>query len=376
MTRPRYVVFLTATACGVALGTSTVALPLLALEAGHSAERIGFFTGAGALTQLTSRAFIGALLRRFPDRMVIAAATVALTSTFAAVSVFRHALAFVAAASLEGMARALFWTGIQTHVVRGQKEVGSNIAKVTLAGYVGLGIGPTLAGALLDVSPLLSLGWGALCSALALAGALRLDKWPPFSPPKEAGRVRVWRRRPVVIGSLATGVAGSWRGLLSSYVPVALVAGSQTSAGVGLAVTLGSGANMLAALALVRQQPRRQERGIVIGCAVAGLGIGVLGLMAGSAVIVILCLVASGFAAGMLQITGASYAAQGVHPEERGDVLALTGLVRAAAIMATPVFVAVMLHVVPLGAALAMVGALLTVSPVVLIRRARGDARP
>lgn len=369
MTPPRHAAFIAAATYGVALGASTVVLPLLALEAGHSAERIGFFAGSGALAQLAARAFIVPLLRRFPDRMLIATSMMALLSSFVVVWGSRNMLAFVSAMSLEGISRAYFWTGMQTHVVHGQENVGSSLARVTLAGNVGLVVGPALAGACLDVSVALGLGLGVVCSVLAFVVSLRLTRWPPFNPPVDANRVRVWRRRPVVIGSVATCVAGSWRGLLGSYVPVALVAGSQTSASVGLAVTLGSAANTIAALVLVRWQPLRPARFIAVSCAAAGIGIGTLGVSAASAVAVVVCLVVSGYAAGLLQIAGSAIAAQGVHPEERADVLALTGMVRAGSIMLSPVTVAVMLPVMPVGAALALVGGLLTVPPALLVRR-------
>jgi MFS family permease len=348
-----------------------VLLPLLALEAGHSAERIGWFAGSGALAHVVARAFMGLLLRRFPDRVLIAISMITLLASFVVVGGSRSAVAFVAAMSLEGMSRACFWTGIQTHVVRGTDNLGSSLASVTLAGSAGLVAGPALAGICLDVSSSLALGVGMACSVLALVFSLRLRRWPPFDPPVDPTRVRVWKRRPVVIGAVATCVAGSWRGLLGSYVPVALVAGGQSSAGVGLAVALASAANTVAALVLVRWEPRRPDRLVALSCAAVGLGIGLLGVVAGSVVAVLLCLVVSGYGAGLLQVVGSAMAVQGVHPEERGDVLALTGMVRAASIMVSPVTVAAMLPALPLAAALVVVGAVQTVPlPALLVRRA------
>jgi hypothetical protein len=278
-------------------------------------------------------------------------------------------LAFVVAMSLEGISRAYFWTGMQTHVVHGQENVVSSLARVTLAGNAGLVVGPVLAGACLDASTVLGLGLGVACSVLAFAASLRLTRWAPFDPPAEAGRVRVWRRGPVVLGCLATCVAGSWRGLLGSYVPVVLVVGSQTSTAVGLAVTVGSAANTIAALVLVRWRPLRPARLVAASCTATGIGMGTLGVVAGSVIAVVICLVVSGYAAGLLQIAGSAVAAEGVHPEERGDVLALTGMVRAGALTLSPLTVAAMLPVLPVGAALIVVGALLAVPPALLVRR-------
>ena len=146
--------------------------------------------------------------------------------------------------------------------------------------------------------------------------------------------------------------------------------GGQTSAGVGLTVALGSAANTVAALVLVRWEPRCPDRLVAVSCAAAGVGIGLLGVAADSVMAFVVCLVASGFGAGLLQVVGAAMAAQGVHPEERGDVLALTGMVRAVSFMVAPVTVAAMLPVMPLAAALAVVGTALTLPvPALLVRR-------
>jgi hypothetical protein len=140
---------------------------------------------------------------------------------------------------------------------------------------------------------------------------------------------------------------------------------------VGLAVALASAANTVAALVLVRWQPRCPDRLVAVSCAAVGVGIGPLGLVADSVVAVTVCLVLSGYAAGLLQVVGSAMAAHGVHPEERGDVLALTGMVRAGSIMVSPVTVAALLPAMPLASALAVVGGALTLpAPALLVRRA------
>lgn len=54
-----------------ALGLSTVALPLLALAEGYSSVMIGVLTATSAVAQLLVRLVIGALMRRYPDWVLI-----------------------------------------------------------------------------------------------------------------------------------------------------------------------------------------------------------------------------------------------------------------------------------------------------------------
>jgi MFS family permease len=73
--------------------------------------------------------------------------------------------------------------------------------------------------------------------------------------------------------------------------------------------------------------------------------------------LVVLALTLSGLGAGALQTLGPAVATQAVHPEERGDAIALAGTFRAASLLATPLAVAALVAVLPLAGALAVVSA-------------------
>ncbi len=69
---------------------------------------------------------------------------------------------------------------------------------------------------------------------------------------------------------------------------------------------------------------------LVIGMIATGLGLAAVGPFAGlTAPPVAIALAISGIGAGVLQTVGPAIAAEKVHPEERGDALALTGTFRA-----------------------------------------------
>lgn len=106
------------------------------------------------------------------------------------------------------------------------------------------------------------------------------------------------------------------------------------------------------------------------------MGTALVAVTASDVVLAGLALTVSGLGAGALQTLGPAVASSAVHPEERGDVIALTGAFRAASLLVTPLAVAGLVAVVPLSTALAVVAAGMTL-PIALTRRLRRrDDRP
>jgi MFS family permease len=359
---------------GVGLGGGTVVFPLLAVDAGYSASEIGYLAGISAALQLLTRLGLGAAMSRFPDRVLVTAAATLLAVSFAAVVVSTSFIAFALAMALQGASRAAFWTGIQTHVVRGDGDVSKSLARIVLVGDAGLMAGPLLAGFLIQGSPRLALALGGAVGALAALVSLVMRRFPPFRAENAPqGGAAVWRRPPVLAGSIGTGVAGSWRSMLSSYIPVALVEGGQSASTIGVAVGLASAAGTVSALTLSRVRLTRPLLALAVGCLAAGAGVAAVGFVATWIPAVIACLVISGYGAGVLQITGTAVAAEAVHPEERGHAIATTGTARAGAMLVTPLGVAVLLHSATVAVSLAAVGGLLA-APSVVVRRLRRSA--
>ena len=110
-----------------ALGLAMVALPLLALSTGYSKTAIGYLTALSAVSQMGCRLGLSALMRRRPDWLIVfgAAGLLALSCLVAAVS--SALVPFAAAELLQGATRGCFFTGSQTHVVRG---TGSSVGRL------------------------------------------------------------------------------------------------------------------------------------------------------------------------------------------------------------------------------------------------------
>ncbi len=126
----------------LALGIASVALPLLALRAGYSAAEVGALTATSAISQLATRLVLGAVMRRWPDWTLIAGAALLLGVGNGIAALSASLVPFVIAQLLQGVSRACFWTGSQTHVVRGPSRAASALAAVNLSSSVGLLAGP------------------------------------------------------------------------------------------------------------------------------------------------------------------------------------------------------------------------------------------
>ncbi|MGY2003388.1 MFS transporter [Blastococcus sp. SYSU DS1024] len=352
----------------VSLSIASVALPLLAIGAGYSAFEIGALTAASAASQMLVRLGLGWAMRRWPDWILIAAAGVLLAVSCAVVAVSAALLPFVAAQLLQGASRALFWTGSQTHVVRGAGRAAGALAQVNLAASVGLLTGPLLAGVLSEDSPAVALVVAAAVALLGLVPNALLDRLPPFVPPTDRPPGRVWRRPGVDVACWAGMTAGAWRALLTSYVPVALDQARQSPTTIGALVAAANGASLVGTAMAARVRGRWTMPVLGAGIVLTGVATGLTGVVAWSVALSALVLAVSGIAAGAVQVLGPAIAAEAVHPEERGEAIAASGTFRAAALLAAPLTVAGLVVAVPLTPAMAVVGAVMVV-PALALRR-------
>jgi MFS family permease len=359
-------------AFSLSLGMTTVALPLLALRAGYSHTEIGVLTALSALSQMATRLVLGAVMRHYADWTLIVGAGLVLALSNAAVALSAALVPFVLAQLLQGAARACFWTGSQTHVVRGPGRAVGALARMNLIGSSGLLAGPLLAGQLSRGTPSDALAVAAGVAAVGLAPALLLDRLPPFAPPEDRPPGRLWRRPGVDVGCWTGVTAGAWRALLSSYVPVAMDAARLSSATIGVLVAVANGAALLGSAVVGRVRSRAEAPLLLAATVAAGLGTGLTALLAHNVLLVGLALTLSGLGAGALQTLGPAVATQAVHPEERGDAIAVAGTFRAASLLATPLAVAALVAVLPLTGALAVVAAGMAV-PSALTRLGRRD---
>jgi MFS family permease len=354
----------------VSLGAASVALPLLALQAGYSAFEIGALTAASAVSQMTVRLALGWAMRRWPDWTLMAGAVITLAASCVLVTLSSAMVPFVIAQLLQGASRACFWTGSQTHVVRGGGRAAGALARVNLVASVGQLAGPVLAGVLTEISPELALGASAAVALAGLVPTLLLDRLPPFTPPPDRPPGRLWRRPGVDVACWAGVTAGAWRALLTSYVPVALDAAGQSATAVGALISVANGAQLLGTGLSGRVRAQLTVRTLFDGIVATGGATALIAAVAANAPLAAVVLAVSGVAAGAVQVLGPALAAESVHPEERGDAIAATGTFRAAALFAAPMAVAGMVVLVPLTPAIAVVGAGMTLPAFAL--RGRG----
>lgn len=345
-----------------ALGAASVALPLQAVAAGYGPIAVGVLTAISAISQMTSRMSLGRVMRRVPDRLIIAIACLLLAISNLVVVASSTVVPFVVAQLLQGVARAYFWTGSQTHVVRGDGSSVKALASVNLVGNLGLLAGPVVAGFLIGEDAHLALLVSAVVSVAALIPAARLDRLSPFKKIENRPPGRLWARAGVWQGCYAGVTAGAWRGLLGSYVPIALVHAGHLSSTVGILVAVANATAILGSW-LVRhvQDELLVLRTLHLGTPITGAAMAVIGLLADSSLLTGMALAVSGVAAGALQTLGPALASDVVHQEERGEAIAASGTWRAASLFMAPLVTAGLVALVPIGAAMAVTGLLISV---------------
>lgn len=192
---------------------------------------------------------------------------------------------------------------------------------------------------------------------------------PPFGTvQKLAGRI--WRRPGVGTACWTGATFGTWRGLLDSYVPVALALTTQSTSTIGILISVANTAALMGSGLAGWVRPAGVRTSLLIGIFATGLGTAALGPLAGVVLATGCTLVVSGLGAGLLQTLGPATATQAVVYQEQGDAIASVGLFRASALFGAPLGMAAMVLVAPVGMAFNVVGLLVTL-PVAVPTRAR-----
>lgn len=347
----------------IALGVASVAVPLLAVRTGLGATTVGVLIAVSAVSQMAARLFMGPLMRRLPDKAFIIGSGVLIAVSCGLLALSASLAAFVISQLIQGAARAFFWTGSQTHAVRSSSSAVAALTAINLASGVGSLIGPALAGLLAAVSLEISFTVGVGLGMIAVVPALFLVKFRPFaavSDTADQNRQRVWRRSGVNTACWMGVTAGSWRGLLNSYVPVVLAQAGQSAPVIGLLVSAANAAALLGSAGAGWFWRMGNRAAIISGVITTGLGMAAVGLSADAAYVAACCLAISGLGAGILQTLGPALASEAVHPDERGEAMASTGTFRAAALFLAPIGMSGIVLLMPVGLALLAAGLAMT----------------
>ncbi|MEV6119258.1 MFS transporter [Streptomyces sp. NPDC052077] len=363
----RRVGLVTTSLFSVSLGMVSVAAPMIAVQAGISAAAIGALVALSGVSQITTRLCMGPLLRRFPDKVFVTLASFALAVSCAVLVHSEEVWVFGVSQFLQGLARALFWTGSQTHAIRAWPTSVGGLAAVNAANGAGALVGPALAGVLAARSLDLSLVVAGVTGLLGGVSAVFLKRFRPFRRDPEqkgGGRRRLWLRPGVRTACVMTAGGGAWKGLMNSYVPVVLSHAGHAAPVIGALVTAANLAVLAGTAASRRVQTLGPRGSTVLGLVPAGAGLALTGLFPGSAVVSAVMLFVAGLGAGLLQTVGPALAADAVGPEERGDAIASIGTARAATLLMSPLGVGALVLVLSSGAALAVAGALISLPAV------------
>lgn len=339
----------------IAQSMAAVAVPLLAVQAGHDARIVGVIVALAAVAQTLARLGMGRMMSRIPTKYFVAAAAVLLALSCGLLAFSTALWAFIVAQLLQGAARAYFWTGAQTHVVRASESSVSALARLNVLQGVGQLIGPAVAGILGGLSLQMSFASAAGVAAVALIPSLLLTRFDPFAKKKSrsSGRERfIWLRPGVRTAANMTAAAGAWRGILNSYLPLVLATAGYSVPMIGIIMTAVNLAALVGSALSERLQRRSEMLSSVGGILTTGLGLALACFFPTPLALVLPALFVSGLGAGILQTVGPALAADSVEPDEQGQALASIGIFRSVSLLASPLAVSGLILILP-GAALA-----------------------
>jgi MFS family permease len=356
-----------------ALSSLGLVVPLAAIRAGYEPSLVGLLVAFAAVGQIGTRLFLGWLMRRVADKTLLITSAVLIALSCVLLMLSTTLIIFAASQLVQGAARALFWTCSQTHAVRASSTAVKGIRRMNLAAGVGFLIGPACAGLLFSVSDSLPLLVASIVGCVAIAPAALLNRFPVFAKkvPSRDRSNQIGRRPSVRAACGMSAAAGVWRGLLDSFIPVALSLAGQSAVVIGLLLSLTNIAMQAGSAVSIWIRERGLRTSFAIGMLFTGLGLAVTAPVATFALAAAVSLTISGLGAGILQTVGPAIAADDVGPEERGDVLALTGTYRAVALFLAPVGVAGMLTVMPLALSLILGGFFISAPAALLLRPPR-----
>jgi MFS family permease len=356
----------------VALGMAIVVVPLLATASGYALGAVGFLIATSAVTQIAARAGMGVLMDRFRTRTFILASLLLLAASCVVLAVSQDFWAFIVSQLLQGAARAYFFTGTQTHVVRGSRPAVSALARMNVMNGVGLLIGPLVAGLVGDVSLTAALYIAAAISGVAVfTGALLISYKPFTKPPPQPGITTrpMWQRPGVVTAGWMGATAGGWRGILNSYLAVLITEAGHSIPVAGAMMTL---ANLAALCGSAVATPLRRlgvGSSTLLGTVLAAGGIAAMALLVPNLTLACVFLCLSGLGGGILQTLGPALAAESVGPEERGRSIASIGTFRAVSLLLTPMGIGALVFVLPSPAVATAIVAVALGVPAMVTRR-------
>ncbi|MHA7241287.1 MFS transporter [Arthrobacter sp. TMS1-12-1] len=333
---------------GVAQAMAAVIVPLLAVDVGHPVASVGLIVSVAAVSQTLARLAMGAMMSRFTTKFFIITAVMLLAASCLVLASTTDLWAFVLSQLLQGAARAYFWTGSQTHVVRGSNSAVDALARLNVVQGIGQLGGPAIAGLLGAWSLQGALLVAGAVSALTVFPVLFLTRFPPFARKrKQDGGQGMLSQPGIRTAASMTAVAGAWRGILNSYLPVILTGAGYSVPAAGLLITVTNLTSLAGSAIASRVQARSIRFATVGGIASTGLGLALVAFLPTPLAIAVLALAVSGLGAGVLQTVGPALAADSVSEHDQGRAIATIGIFRSVSLLASPLAAAGLVLILP-----------------------------
>lgn len=352
----------------LAVSSLSLLFPVLALSLGYSGSLIGILVSCAAALQIVTRFGLPWLLSRQCERNLLVAATVLIALSALSLLVVTGVGGLVLSQVFQGPARAIFWTSIQAYVVRGRGRPIQRLAQTQMASTVGAVLGPASAGTVAAIS-LRGALWGTVVGAILAAGSgMLLERRVVVPRGPRSARKGLWRQREVSIGCWASFVAGGWKGILDSFVPVVLSGAGLGAAIIGILLSVSEVAAFAASAWMSFVRKFAMKRALILSAASVLFGAAFLPLVAASPLLAALALFSGGFGGGLTTTLGPTIANLNSTDAERGSAFAATGAYRSAARMSSPTAIAGLGSVLGTSTAIG-VAAFALVLPVLLLSR-------
>jgi hypothetical protein len=219
-------------------------------------------------------------------------------------------------------------------------------------------IGPVVGGVIAQRSFPTAFGVAATIVFIGVGPTLLLDRPRPFARVGGHGYIELLRHPGVRLGMWASIAVGLWRGLLASYVPIALDAGGSTEATIGVVVAIANGAAIVGGYLAMRVDGSQVASATAWWSTITLISTAIVGYDLHASFIAI-ALTGGGMAIGLIQVLAITAVSEAVHPELQADAVTLAGVARGITLSGAPLGVAGMLVVTGLGPVVLVVTAVL-----------------
>ena len=210
----------------ISLGSMQVLVPLYGLHLGYDIKELGLILSAQAVLPIFTRFFGGAIADRFGARYVLWFSFGAMVAAGTVLSLSGVFWALIAAQTLQGMPRSIYWVVTQSYATRLNPDLAATrLGRLSSSGNAGSIIGTALSG-FLAFGPGYGVAFG-MVAAFAFVGLLGSIALPNLPRPSTK------------------------RGFKAALAPIPSVASSRSMGMAGISAFVGSTSTMLGIILII-----------------------------------------------------------------------------------------------------------------------------